>query len=87
MVDRRCNRHALTAMVFGRHHDAFELLQHVQVRDEGGGRVTLLVTLRTTNAATDVIWQRFDLRDLGIDWRAQAGKNRLKVVGDCQASS
>ncbi|MBX5463204.1 MAG: hypothetical protein IRZ28_19205 [Steroidobacteraceae bacterium] len=91
VVDRRGNRHALTSVIFGRHHEAFELLQHVQVRDDGGGCVTLLVTPRISGVSADEIFRRFDLQDLDIEWRLEvrktpvrtaAGKIRLKVATD-----
>lgn len=90
VVDRRGNRHALTGVVFGRHHRAFELLQHLQVRDEGDGRVTLLATPRAKGVSADAIWRGLDLHDLDFDWkleivdepvRSAAGKIRLKVSG------
>lgn len=91
ITDRGGNRHALTSVIFGRHHDAFELLQHVQVRDDGAGRITLLVTPRDPGVSADEILGHFDLQDLDIEWRLEvlrtpvrtaAGKIRLKVAAD-----
>jgi phenylacetate-CoA ligase len=88
VVDRHGNKHALTAIIFGRHHDAFEHLQHLQIRDEGQGRITLVVTPRDSTVEADTLIQGFDLNDLDIEWRlqivdapvrTQAGKIRLKI--------
>ncbi|CAE6483277.1 conserved hypothetical protein [Nitrosomonas nitrosa] len=88
VLDRHGNKHALTAIIFGRHHSAFEYLQHLQVRDEGHGRITLVVTPRDSAIKTDTLMNGFDLNDLDIDWRlqivnepirTQAGKIRLKI--------
>jgi len=90
ITDRRGKRHSLTGVIFGRHHNGFELLRHLQVRDEGGGRVTLLATPRTKQITADEIWRGLDLQDLDIEWRLElldepvrsaAGKIRLKVSG------
>lgn len=88
VLDRQGNKHALTAIIFGRHHDAFEHLQHLQVRDEGQGQVTLVVTPRDNAVKAETLMQGFDLNDLDIEWqlqivnepiRTQAGKIRLKI--------
>lgn len=89
IYDRSGHKHALTAIVFGRHHGAFELLQHLQVRDEGQGRITLVLTPRDPRVKPETLKQGFDLDDLDIDLklelvdepiRTQAGKIRLKIT-------
>jgi len=88
VMDRQGNRLALTAIIFGRHHSAFEYLRHLQVRDEGQGRITLVVTPRDGSADVETLRQGFDLDDLDIELRletvdepvrTQAGKIRLKI--------
>jgi phenylacetate-CoA ligase len=88
VCDRSGNRHALTAVIFGRHHPAFERIRHVQVRDDGGGCVALLVTPRSPQVDVESIRAGFHLEGLDIDWRIQLvdapvrtghGKIRLKV--------
>jgi len=88
ILDRQGNRHSLTAVIFGRHHEAFEMLQHLQVRDEGAGRVALIVTPRHPSIDPCSLMQGFDLNDLDVDWRLEvvdapirtkAGKIRLKI--------
>ncbi len=89
VLDRHGNRHALTAIIFGRHHEAFEHIQHIQVRDEGQGRVILVVTPRDSVVETSTLIHKFDLNDLDIEWqlqvvdepiRTQTGKIRLKLL-------
>lgn len=88
IVDRQGNKHGLTAIIFGRHHEAFKHLQHLQIRDEGQGRMTLIVTPRNNNIKTETLIQGFDLNDLDIEWqlqivhepiRTKTGKIRLKI--------
>jgi phenylacetate-CoA ligase len=86
--DRQGRRHSLTAVIFGRHHAAFELVQHLQVREEASGVVTLVVTPRNPEIDEASLCKGFDLDDLDIEWRfqvvvspvrTQAGKIRLKI--------
>jgi len=88
VTDRRGNRHSLTAIIFGRHHPAFERLRHLQIRDDGQGRIMLLATPIGTAVSADDLWQGFDLSDLDMDFRltiiaepirTSAGKILLKV--------
>lgn len=96
ILDRTGTKHALTAIIFGRHHRAFELLQHLQVRDEGDGRIALVVTPRDPDVDVGTLAEGFDLGDLDIDWRievvdspirTQAGKIRLKISDELAVSS
>ncbi|MFV0276708.1 MAG: hypothetical protein ACK5HY_05915, partial [Parahaliea sp.] len=59
---------ALTALLFGRHHDAFALLQHLQVRQDEPGKITLLLVPMKDVAHSRLI-EGFDLADAKIDWR------------------
>lgn len=86
--DRDGKRHSLTAIIFGRHHEAFGQLQHLQVRDEGNGVVSLVVTPKDFSVTIDTLKQGFNLEDLPVDWRIEkvtepvrtaAGKIKLKI--------
>lgn len=86
--DRQGRRHSLTAVIFGRHHAAFELVRHLQVREEAPGVVTLVVTPRDGSLDEASLCRGFDLGDLDIEWRFQlvaspvrtkAGKVPLKI--------
>lgn len=86
--DRQGNKLALTAIIFGRHHKGFELVQHLQVREDEPGRITLVITPRDSSVSRNLLRQSFDLSDLDIEWRVEvvaspirtaAGKIRLKI--------
>jgi phenylacetate-CoA ligase len=88
VVDRLGLKVSLTAIIFGRHHAAFESLQHLQVRQDVPGQITLLVVSRTSNINLATLRQSFDFSGLNLDWeieiidspvRTLAGKIRLKV--------
>lgn len=88
IVDRNGKRHSLTAIIFGRHHDAFNQLRHLQVREESTGIITLVITPKDISIDVDLVMQGFDLDDLPIEWRIEkvsepirtaAGKIRLKL--------
>lgn len=86
--DRNGQRHSLTAIIFGRHHPIFSELQHLQVRQESPGVMTVVVTPKDMSVDEATIRQGFDLDDLPIQWqvekvsepvRTSAGKIRLKI--------
>lgn len=86
--DRNGRRHSLTAIIFGRHHAAFDRLQHLQVREDAPGRVALVLTPRESAPDLATLRAGFDLDDLEIDWtlevvdapvRTALGKIRLKI--------
>lgn len=88
IVDRHGRRHSLTAIIFGRHHEAFQHVRHVQVCDQGGGSVVLIVTPRESCKESDTLIDGFDLRNLDVSWRVMlvdepirtaSGKIKLKV--------
>jgi phenylacetate-CoA ligase len=79
---------SLTAIIFGRHHAAFEYLQHLQVRQNVPGQITLLVVPRYSDINLVTLRQCFDFSGLNLDWqieiidsplRTPGGKIRLKV--------
>lgn len=86
--DRARRRLALTSIIFGRHHPAFDDLLHLQIRQEAAGRISLLVVPRDACAAADTFRSGFDFSGLDLDWdvllipapvRTPAGKIKLKV--------
>lgn len=87
VVDARGERISLTALIFGRHHEAFEQLSHLQVRQVAPGHIELLLVPRTTQDAHR-IHGRFDFSgtDFQVDYRfiespyrTKTGKIRLLV--------
>jgi len=88
IVDADGQRHSLTAIIFGRHHMAFQFLRHLQVRQESTGVVTLIITPKDPSVEEEYLLKGFDLSDLNIEWlvekvenpvRTSVGKIRLKV--------
>jgi phenylacetate-CoA ligase len=92
IVDRKGDRHALTAIVFGRHHAAFELASHIQVHQAADGKVTFVVTPRDPGTDTAAISSQLDMKGLDIEWsvrvveapvRTKSGKIKfLLATGD-----
>ncbi|WP_162899997.1 CoF synthetase [Halomonas sp. JS92-SW72] len=89
IIDRQGKRHSLTAIIFGRHHSAFSLLKHLQVREDSRGEISLVATPQDMAISTQRLMAGFDLDDLDINWnlevvespiRTQAGKIRLKIT-------
>ncbi|WP_416137210.1 hypothetical protein ACM26W_11920 [Halomonas sp. HK25] len=87
--DLQGKRHSLTAIIFGRHHPSFSFLQHIQVREESPGNITLVATPQDKAISPQKLMSGFDLDDLDIQWqlevvespvRTPAGKIRLKIA-------
>lgn len=87
--DRSGRKHSLTAIIFGRHHEAFSLARHVQVVDLGDGRIVLVVTPLKADVSVDELKAGFDLNDIDISVklmvvdepiRTAAGKILLKIA-------
>jgi phenylacetate-CoA ligase len=88
IIDRAGNRHTLTAVIFGRHHQAFEFIRHIQVYQAVPGQVTFLVTPRQAGPTPEDIMQSLDLAGLDIRCmvkivaepvRTKSGKVKLKI--------
>ncbi len=88
VIDRHGRRHSLTAIIFGRHHQGFALVDHVQVEQTIPGYATLIVVPRDSALHISQVDQGFDLADIPIEWsirissepiRSGLGKIRLKV--------
>ncbi len=88
VIDRSGLRVSLTAIIFGRHHVAFEYLKHLQVRQYVPGQITLLVVPRTSDIDLVTLRQNFDFSGLNLDWKIEiisapvrtlSGKIQLKV--------
>ncbi|MBC7490347.1 MAG: phenylacetate--CoA ligase family protein [Glaciimonas sp.] len=91
VIDRLGLKVSLTAIIFGRHHAAFERLKHLQVRQDSHGQITLLVVPLSSSSDLSELREGFDFSGLNLDWeleivgapiRTPAGKIRLKVVMD-----
>ncbi len=60
-------RIALTALIFGRHHPAFEMIDHVQVRQDQPGAITVVVVPKANFVnQLDLVTAGFHVRDVGL---------------------
>ena len=84
--DRNGKKIPLTALIFGRHHKAFDVAEHVQIRQTSSGKATLIVTMKRDGDIR--MSDMFDLSNVDVDFdmeivdkpiRTPAGKLRLKV--------
>ena len=75
-------------MIFGRHHKAFDIADHVQIRQQEPGTATLVVSGSKEVLAGKDMADLFDLTNVAIDFdmeivykpiRTAAGKLKLKV--------
>lgn len=90
VIDRNGHHISLTGLIFGRHHDVFRDLAHLQVAQKNPGQVLLIATPRTNfsmNAAW--FWENFDTSGVELSFqvvflklpiRTPAGKIPLKVA-------
>ena len=89
IVDRHGRPVSLTALVFGRHHDAFGIADFVQVRQNVPGHATIVIVPTEKTGRTSTEWASlFDFRgvDMDLDFevvshphRTPAGKTPLLV--------
>ena len=78
----------LTALIFGRHHKAFDVADYVQIGQKEPGRATLYVVMREGVVVGDIA-KLLDLSNVDVDFefevvdkpiRTKAGKLGLMVV-------
>lgn len=88
ITDRNGCRHGLTAVIFGRHHAAFELVRHLQVYQAVQGEATIVATPREPGLSAQELARSMDLAGLDVAWsvkiveqplRTRSGKIRLKL--------
>ncbi|HBR97208.1 MAG TPA: hypothetical protein DD979_07495 [Gammaproteobacteria bacterium] len=88
VTDRRGSSIGLTALIFGRHHPAFEKLRHVQVYQSRAGEIDVLVVPRKPDMAVKDIKDGFDFSavEMGVSIhvlaepvRTRSGKITLLV--------
>lgn len=88
VFDRNGRRLGLTAIIFGRHHAAFDDILHVQVKQDMKGHITLLIVPRGNAVQVAQLANGFDFSGLDLDWdieiidapiRSSAGKVKLKL--------
>lgn len=81
IVDRNGKKHSLTAIIFGRHHNAFDSIKHIQVRQDAVGKVTFLVTPRNSQQDDAGIRAGLDLSDLDLEWGVELVAEPVRTIG------
>jgi hypothetical protein len=71
LIDLIGRRHSITAIIFGRHHPSFGDAVHVQVCDEGWGRLALLVAAKDAAISAARIVQGCCFDGLDFDRRVE----------------
>jgi len=86
IIDKKNKQIPLTALIFGRHHEAFNFAQFIQVKQNKPGKVIFYIT--TSEIDRSKINQSLNLKNIDIDFSIQtinkpfktkAGKVKLKV--------
>jgi phenylacetate-CoA ligase len=81
-------KHSLTAIIFGRHHAAFELIKHVQLKQLSKGTIEVILVPRSQSTTIDELEKGFNFSGLNIQFlfklqnepiRTIAGKILLKI--------
>jgi phenylacetate-CoA ligase len=78
--DRRGTKHSLTAIIFGRHHASFSLLKHVQIRDDGDGQLTVMLTPREPTIPLDRLVGGMDFRGIDADFHWQLVQQPIRTI-------
>lgn len=85
--DKNAKKIPLTALIFGRHHKAFDVADYIQIGQTEPGKATLYVTSKDVGAQGD-LGKLFDLTNVDIDFefrvidkpiRTSLGKLKLRV--------
>ena len=86
IIDKKNKQIPLTALIFGRHHEAFNFVQFIQVSQHKKGEVIFYLTTSETNLQK--INNSLNLKNIDIDYKIQtiskpfktnAGKIKLKI--------
>jgi phenylacetate-CoA ligase len=90
ILDHSLHPISLTALIFGRHHKAFDLVDFIQISQDKPGSATLHVTLNDT-VNLEEIGEWFDFINVNVDFTIKQGKEpirtkngKVKLLVDCQ---
>ena len=85
--DKHGKKIPLTALIFGRHHKAFDVADYIQIGQAEPGKATLYVTMKNREGVGDMA-KLFDLTNVDVDFefkvvegpiRTAMGKLKLRV--------
>lgn len=88
VIDKEGKSIPLTALVFGRHHKLFGMVDYIQVRQLKEGDVVTFIISTSHNYSTEQLRLAMDLSNLNLDFdfqivaapmRTKAGKIKLKI--------
>jgi len=92
--DKNGKKIPLTALIFGRHHKAFDVADYIQIGQPTPGKATLYITMKShshkmdTRCDNSALASLFDLSNVAIDFefkildkpiRTAMGKLKLRV--------
>ena len=86
--DRNGKKIPLTALIFGRHHHAFDIADYIQIHQDVAGKAVLYVTLKDKACRPSDALSLFDLSNVQVEFtvefrdapiRTGAGKLKLRV--------
>ncbi|WP_408008262.1 hypothetical protein ACJROX_26925 [Pseudalkalibacillus sp. A8] len=67
IIDNKGHSISLTAMIFGRHHDAFGYAKFIQVKQSRSGVATILITPMAEESNTSIDWRsKFDFSNIDM---------------------
>lgn len=79
VLDKSGQKVFLTALIFGRHHEAFNYVTHVQVFQPRSGLVLVLISHRTANLGQK-IKDLFDFSNVDMDFQFYQGEEPIKTT-------
>nr|BBJ04625.1 hypothetical protein YBY_24740 [Marinobacter nauticus] len=79
VLDRSGQKVFLTALIFGRHHEAFNYVTHVQVFQPRNGLVLVLISHRAGNLGRK-IKDLFDFSNVDMDFEFYEGEEPIKTM-------
>jgi len=75
IIDRKDNKIPLTALIFGRHHDAFDFARYIQVRQIKAGEVIFYITTSETDLVK--VENSLNLQNIDISFKVVILENPI----------
>jgi phenylacetate-CoA ligase len=77
--DKNGKKIPLTALIFGRHHKAFDVADYIQIGQTEPGKATLYVTAKDGSGQRD-LGKLFDLTNVDIDFEFKAVEKPVRTA-------
>lgn len=77
--DKHGKKIPLTALIFGRHHKAFDVADYVQIGQKEPGKATLYVTMKNREVSGDMA-KLFDLTNVDVDFEFKVVEKPVKTA-------